>query len=820
MHRVRSPGRLRPAAAGRRDSRSSAPALAVCLLLALAASGGGCGGGGGGGGDGGGPIGQGAALTVQVTSTVLEPDVSAFGLNISKPATGGAVQMLRNIVPNPGFEAGTMQMILHLEAGSTATRFVQDTWDTSWNDDAEGFGQPAGHWDGAEYEILSGPAKGRTGTITSHTHESGRNVFYPDGGGSTPATSDAVVVRKDLPGLLATSSSASADPTDPRPGSPGLQSMRLAPVNGASWAQDFDVFWRDVLPDAGKLRIIEGNWHLEFWARAAVAGDRLRIRFKRSGETLFFNETVSLGTTWQRLEFDTFVAAGEDPLGPYSLSGDHPALVLELTLLDGGGDVWVDDMVLERSDDVNPTAFTDPFVDQLKDFGPSRLRFNSIQYGGSLDNTLAVTHARRRTSWAPAVREGKLFTFGLHEFLELCEEVGADPWYCVPSTWPAEELSGLIDYLAAPADGSTPYADLRASLGRVAPWTDLFGTTHLEFGNELWGSSTQSDVFWGLTLRGSERLGEVAHDRFGILRANPWFEASEFDLVIGGHFGDVDTVIEIEAGSSNHDTIAMAPYYGQMDVFATEEQRYQPLFARALEDVATGGMAQAQAWIDVAGKGTQLAVYELNFRDSWSAPAETVNPVVSGQGGGLTLPFYMLTYLRDAGLRTQMAFTALGFGNRQDSGSVLRLQGLLRDVEATGRRRPTWLGLELANLALRGDLVQTNHAGTIEGWYQTGYNGVETSFDVPYVHSFAFEDDGARRLVLFNLNLTEAVDVTLDLPSPPVGPATRSVLRAADIELDNEDDDLVQILSWTEDGFADGFTLTLEPHSMEVIEWL
>ena len=72
--------------------------------------------------------------------------------------------------------------------------------------------------------------------------------------------------------------------------------------------------------------------------------------------------------------------------------------------------------------------------------------------------------------------------FGTHEFLELCELLGAEPYLAgnVGSGTP-EEMRDWIEYLTF--DGDSELANLRRKNGREKPWRiEYFGV-----GNENWG---------------------------------------------------------------------------------------------------------------------------------------------------------------------------------------------------------------------------------------------------------------------------------------------------------------------------------------------
>ena len=72
--------------------------------------------------------------------------------------------------------------------------------------------------------------------------------------------------------------------------------------------------------------------------------------------------------------------------------------------------------------------------------------------------------------------------FGTHEFMDLCEQIGAAPYICgnVGSGTP-QEMQQWVEYLTF--DGQSPMADRRRANGREQPWKlPFFGV-----GNENWG---------------------------------------------------------------------------------------------------------------------------------------------------------------------------------------------------------------------------------------------------------------------------------------------------------------------------------------------
>ncbi len=72
--------------------------------------------------------------------------------------------------------------------------------------------------------------------------------------------------------------------------------------------------------------------------------------------------------------------------------------------------------------------------------------------------------------------------FGTHEFLELCERIGAEPYICGNlGSGTVQEMKDWVDYITF--SGRSPMTDLRKANGREEPWS----LTYFGVGNENWG---------------------------------------------------------------------------------------------------------------------------------------------------------------------------------------------------------------------------------------------------------------------------------------------------------------------------------------------
>ena len=83
------------------------------------------------------------------------------------------------------------------------------------------------------------------------------------------------------------------------------------------------------------------------------------------------------------------------------------------------------------------------------------------------------------TNWGGVTEDN---SFGTHEFLDFCEQIGADPYICVNvGSGTVQEASDWVEYVNSNA--KSPMTELRKQNGREKPWNVKFWAV----GNESWG---------------------------------------------------------------------------------------------------------------------------------------------------------------------------------------------------------------------------------------------------------------------------------------------------------------------------------------------
>ena len=144
------------------------------------------------------------------------------------------------------------------------------------------------------------------------------------------------------------------------------------------------------------------------------------------------------------------------------------------------GGIWVG----ENSPIPNTRGIRNDVVKALKDLNIPNLRWPGGCFADEYHWMDGIGPRDKRpkmvnTHWGGVVEDN---SFGTHEFLDLCEQLGAEPYICGNlGSGSVEEMSKWIEYMTF--DGESPMANLRRQNGRDEPWKVQFWGV----GNENWG---------------------------------------------------------------------------------------------------------------------------------------------------------------------------------------------------------------------------------------------------------------------------------------------------------------------------------------------
>ena len=746
------------------------------------------------------------ATNIQVTSAVQQSSVKRLGINLGDQSYWDSGQLLKNLVfKNPGFEAGKYRSIM-ICASVTAN---------TCTDDNEYSPQPTGFWTGATYSVLSGSAVGASGTVISSTKNpsscSGCGQIIQFDKSINAAAGDYFVMTQSFPGgadagwwdSISGGGTISSETTDISPNSPGKQALLMsasASGQSASVAQYFD--------NENGLSFIQMNGAFEVTFRAKGVGgtNKLNVNVARlmpSGVANYLSQTVTLTNAWQ--DYTLTFTANETG----SASG-----TAQLVFSASGSSVELDDVSMDQTNSSasNPTAFRDDVVNTLKELNPGSLRMMAAgaALGSDLPNQLQVPGARYREGFSTGATSKDVIAYGIHEFLQLCETINADPWITIPTATTPTEMSDFIQYLTG--TGSDQWSALRIARGQSAPWTTVFNKIHIEFGNETWNGS-----FRGESMN-YNAYPQLANKIFGAARQTTGYTASKFDLVLDGMAASPGYNGVLLKTSTQHDSIDIAPYLLYSANNEAQATMFGALFAEPeVFNSAGGEVYQNMVTAAAAPTPTYVNVYETNLGTMIGGITEAqLNQLAPSIGGGLAHTDHMLQMMRN-GVQYQNAFSLPQFNYQRSDGSLVRLWGTVVDMGTTNRRRPQFLTQALANTVVGGNMLQTVQTGANPTWNQPLSSDNIVLNGAHYIQSFAFQNGSTVGTIVFNLNQTTALPVTFSGPNAPTGTVQVSQITSANITDNNETADTVQTTTKTLSSFNPATGLSLPPFSMTVI---
>lgn len=472
---------------------------------------------------------------------------------------------------------------------------------------------------------------------------------------------------------------------------------------------------------------------------------------------------------------------------------DANAAVEFITLqANGGGTVYIDAAELYEFRDADNDGLNDfppremlPFwKDQLKAFYQTpdgkrgTFRYWGLQSNGargtSLDQQLKPVLERRRT--------GSQDHMSLGEFLELCLEVGADPWIIASVSLSPAEYAGILEYLAG--DLSTPYGALRIQHrgGNPTPWIEEFEHIHWEVDNEVWNS------MFSWVFQSATDYGRFAEMLLRAVTGSPlWQSAPEFfdqkiTFVVNGFNGNRNFGYEAALAAPTAEMVDLAPYLGGWEAgnyiggsTLTEEGFAKWLVYSPWKHYGqvNGHVERQAAAAALRPQPYVLGVYEGGPGYDLPGPSNPSNPVAESYGKSLaaaitTLDSYLFESYRGYGAQ---AFFGFQPGTRWTTHSM----GINPNTNAMEfLAQGTWLAQQLRNNFATGGLVE-NLIFSTPTVDLPAEAGQPAQPDVPLVAVYSFRDEDqyavllmSRKMPLFDGNgaiIDPAITpVTLHLP--------------------------------------------------------
>jgi hypothetical protein len=771
---------------------------------------------------------QTAATNIAVGTTVLQPTVKHLGINLGTHNYWDSGQMMQNLVlENPGFEGEIYQSIIECGSGTTTTCVDSDT-SSSWT---------SGFWNGATFEFFYGAANGSTGTVSSYTKSGSSGVLtFSSALPVAPANGDFVIVRQTVPGNATAgwwtstggNGSITTNTTDLPSGTGGTQTVAMtAPT--ASDSATLDSYFDST---SGKSFIqLNGSYEVTFLAKATAGSDSVLVSVTRAGTPAYLSKTVALTNSWASYTLTFSAAETGSSVGTVGLQFQTV----------GQDSFYLDDVSLQPTSPAQPTAFRDAVVSTLTSLSPGVLRWwsgNSL--GDTLDNMIAGPFARQRSGYSAFGTSMINIEWGLYDFLQLCQTVGAEPWVVVPSTFSTTDAANLIEYLAS--ESSTTYGAKRAAQGQTAPWTSVLSKIHLEFGNEEWNST-----FRGGSIEVPAAYGARAQTIFGAMRADPAYVASSFDLVLGGQAGNPWLNQQTQNATNNNDSFGLAPYLMYtVNTFDNNTDLFGPLLAEPQAFLSPSGNAEgvSSQYLTVNGKaGTveggmlyldelaiqnsshpvPLAIYEANLStDAGSITQSVINDFTPSIGAGIATIENMLLGMSQGMINQNLyALPQWHFSISTSGGATtVPLWGAVVDMGGpTNLKRPQYLAIQAVNQTIPtgAAMLQTVQSGANPTWNQALVNSVQLN-GVQEIESFAFSNGTQSGLVLLNVSTSSTLPVTFSGANAPTGDVQVTVLTSANLTDTNETSSVVAPVTSSET-FTSGTSLSLPPFSLTALTW-
>jgi len=753
---------------------------------------------------------QSTPTSIQISGVAVQSSVHRLGVNLGDNGYWDSGQMMKNLIfENPGFEGLKYRVIFHC----TAVTANSCTDDNQWNT------QPANYWQGGSFLVISGAAAGATGTVLSNTASDvckscgptltfDRNVNMAEG--------DYFSASIYIPGSGDTAwwddtgggGTITTETTDLSPNTPGKQAMLMSANGAGQYAkltQGFDT-WLGL-----SFIQLNGAFQITFRAKGVGGNNQLLVTAQRLQGTnpAWVNQTLTLPNTWKDYTLTFSASETGSAAGP-----------VQLAFAAAGGSVELDDVSLTQTNSSasNPTAFRDDVVNAVKQLNPGTIRMMAAgaALGSDIPNQLQAPFARYRSGFNADGTSVPNIAYGIHEFLQLCQTVGADPWITIPTATTPQEMTEFIEYLTG--TGGDSWSGLRISRGQTQPWTTVFNKIHIELGNETWNGA-----FKGESMN-YPAYPQWANQVFGAARQTSGFKASKFDLILSG-LGDSPGYNSIMMSTSTqHDSFDIAPYLLYSANDEAQSTMFGAMFAEPEIFDSPGGEVYQNAVLGAStpsatGGSTGVSVYETNLGtmigNITQAELDKLTPSV---GAGIAHTNHMLQMMR-AGIQYQNAFSLPQYEYRRSDQSLVRLWGLVVDMGTTNRRRPQFLTQALANTVIAGNMLQTIQGGANPTWNQPlSSDGVQLN-GAHYLQSFAFLNGQTASAVLFNLSQTTALPVVFSGQNAPTGTVQMSQITSGSITDSNEFSNVVEPTTKTLSGVTAATGLSLPPFSMTVLTW-
>jgi hypothetical protein len=855
------------------------------------------------------------AQTVTLTDSAVIGNNSRAGLNLGQPS--GSYPFFKNYLAfgNPGFEPMIDQQIYQFQAPQDTSSPTSFRWNVN---NTQYSSYDANQWTGATFTVVQGsyasgasdPALGCTGTIKSSTNQSGKGpvfVINPStnqgssgcaGNLGAPGQVILVSTNDNMPNVFPTPQSVWQAGANGLLGAPALsggatvssettdlcatcgkQSLLFTVPAGGSATLGTGALLNTA---SEKTVVLNGAYTVSFWAKSnAAVPPKVTINaVPRAGsactQTYSGSTSPAITSAWTQYSFTCNFTESATSGGPYPFFINFTVAPATSAATSLEFDNWS----FSSNEDTNPTVYSDATVNALQAWcqnvsnttGPAC----TLRYGPSPDSEIMSNWVKPQFQHRPSIEQfsaiSKAYSTdktGIHDFLQLCDYVGATPVIIFPVTLSTSDAANLVDYLEGST--STTYGEIRASLGQATPWVGAsgspFSTIYLEFGNENWNAG-----FLGHTL--GYNISSSSYYQDYALRAKTVFAAARARQssqgysqsgtkwvlnaqTAGGGDGGAASVARADVVEINGYTAANIndiATTGCVTSGATNAtcKLYGPTltepYANTHDPKSLSGFALAvsrvQSETGCGPSGTakcQLMVYEQNTGTFNASTAGVFNQAVSDsfiqtafQG---VVAADQMGQNDAAGVINQNEYQALQyyFG---EGGVNVHMWGTMLDIGGDCSNhnsslfggsycpRPQMLGAQVYNWCKIGPMVQTSWTSNPTYDLPANNNSVNALSGVPVLHSYAFAQGNQRCMVIVNTDVYSSRKVTFTGTNAPTTGITTYQFAPGALNATNEATALVNtstletpMANTTTPGVDVRSGYTLPAHSVTAFMW-
>ena len=386
------------------------------------------------------------------------------------------------------------------------------------------------------------------------------------------------------------------------------------------------------------------------------------------------------------------------------------------------------------------------------------------------------------THWGGVVEDN---SFGTHEFMELCNQIGCEPYVNGNiGSGTVQEMQEWVEYLTF--DGISPMAELRTENGRKEPWK----VKYWGVGNENWGcgGNMRPEYYADVYRRFQTYIRSFGDNKIYKIAcgANDWnYNWTEKVMLIAGKYMDAITL--------HYYTLPNSDWKNKGSATDFDENMYYTTVRKALcMDRLITDHLKIMHKHDPEHKVGLIV-------DEWG----TWYDVEPGTNPGF---LYQQNTMRDAVIASTTFDIFNKYSDRVVMANIAQTVNVLQAVVLTNDDRivltPTYHAF---------DLYKGHHDATLLGhWLENGVSG-SAEAEIPQLSTTVSEKNGSITITVTNMSASESANIECSISGVDCKNIRGQILTGAiDAKNDFDAPSNVAIKEFTDvKGGADLFTCTL-----------